>query len=273
MRTGPVRMGVVGFLASLLSAVTLYAQDAPSGALQTNGEGELSKIDEELTSCTNDLAQCTESLSLCRGQCGNGVAEFQEQCDGPDRRSQTCNSLSKGALPYGLVGCTSECTWDMRGCTIERFVNNRDGTITDQQTRLMWEQKTHEQPSQFHRRGHVPRFEVGDPCVGLVHWVDGACTWFETTTAWVTRLNQQRFAGYTDWRVPTVSELVTLVDYRRTNPALDPIFAIATDDGYWSATEVSADPDHAWVVDYITGRVFFSQKTLKAHVRAVRGGF
>jgi hypothetical protein len=107
----------------------------------------------------------------------------------------------------------------------------------------------------------------------MLHGVNGVCTWFATMNVWIARLNAERFAGYTDWRVPTVQELLTIVDYKRAYPAIDPLFTLAKDDGYWSATEVVFSMDHAWGVDYTTGRVFFAQKTLTGHVRAVRGGF
>ena len=48
--------------------------------------------------------------------CGNDTAEYQEQCDGPDLRSQNCTGLGLG-YTGGVLGCLGDCTWDTSGCT------------------------------------------------------------------------------------------------------------------------------------------------------------
>lgn len=70
--------------------------------------------------------------------CGNTNSEVGEECDGLDLNSQTCQSA--GFL-YGTLAC-SACALDTTGCTDTRYQDNGDGTVTDRQTNLMWEQKT-----------------------------------------------------------------------------------------------------------------------------------
>jgi hypothetical protein len=48
------------------------------------------------------------------GACGNGRVEGGELCDGAELRGQTCASLG---LLSGSLGCTSDCRYDIGGCT------------------------------------------------------------------------------------------------------------------------------------------------------------
>ena len=80
------------------------------------------------------------------------------------------------------------------------FVDNGDGTITDEATGLMWAQS--------------------DSGVGM--------TWEEALT-WVQQMNEENYLGYSDWRLPNAKELQSLVDYTRSpdttdSAAIDPVF-------------------------------------------------
>jgi len=77
------------------------------------------------------------------------------------------------------------------------FVDNRNETVTDKATGLMWQ------------KGGSSK----------------AMTWMEARE-YVNKLNKQGFAGYSDWRVPTVEELATLMEssWKNGDLFLDPIF-------------------------------------------------
>ena len=120
------------------------------------------------------------------------------------------------------------------------FVDNDDGTISDQATGLMWAK--------------------ADNGNGL-NWGD-ALQYAENST----------LAGYTDWRLPNVKELQSIVDYSRApgatdaaneGPAIDPMFECtaivneAGDDDYgysWTSTSAhftSGEPFYyAWYVAF-----------------------
>ena len=101
------------------------------------------------------------------------------------------------------------------------FHDNGDGTIGDRATGLAWS-KT-------------------DSGQGM-NWQDAlAC---------VQKKNAEKFLGHDDWRMPSVKELQSIVDYTRSpdtsqSPAIDPIFSCTTITNeahqadypfYWSAT-------------------------------------
>jgi hypothetical protein len=90
-------------------------------------------------------------------------------------------------------------------------------------------------------------------------------------------------AGFDDWRAPNVHELLSIVHYGRTSPAVDAafLFTITGDDvdgvrpgsSYWSSTSSNINPRQAWVVNFDQGDHFVIDKTVARAVRAVRGGY
>jgi hypothetical protein len=101
------------------------------------------------------------------------------------------------------------------------FHDNGDGTITDRATGLMWSK--------------------ADSGQGM-NWRDAL--------AWAQKKNAEKFLGHDDWRLPSVKELQSIVDYTRSpetthTPAIDPSFHCTriTNEArqadypyYWSAT-------------------------------------
>lgn len=97
----------------------------------------------------------------------------------------------------------------VRGSTgygVNDFVNNGDGTVTDQAAGLMWMK---------YDSGY---FKAGDNRDGKLDWRQ-ALVWAENL----------EYAGYSDWRLPNAKELQGIVDYMRSpcqtaSPAIDPVF-------------------------------------------------
>lgn len=105
------------------------------------------------------------------------------------------------------------------------FVDNGDSTITDNATGLMWAQN-----------------DSGSDAPDGLNW--------EEALAYVETQNAANYLGYSDWRLPNIKELHSILDYSRSpdttnSAAIDPLFnatavtneAGQTDYGfYWSGT-------------------------------------
>ncbi|HEX7406971.1 MAG TPA: DUF1566 domain-containing protein [Candidatus Binatia bacterium] len=82
--------------------------------------------------------------------------------------------------------------------------------------------------------------------------------------------------GHTDWRLPTIAELKTILlsPYPcSTSPCIDQtVFGPTQSYIYWSATTVAGTPDGAWGVFFHDGYVNYGGKPSGYYVRAVRSG-
>jgi len=153
-----------------------------------------------------------------------------------------------------------------------RFTDNRDGTITDTKSGLQWEKKSND--SSIHDQDNTYTWSTGSPFNP-----DGTAF-----TSFLTTLNSAPcFAGHCDWRLPSVTELQSLVDYGRFAPAIDAVFNTGCKPGctvltcsctvldyYWSVPTLADLPGFAWNVDFNYGYVNGFEKTLSYSVRAVR---
>jgi len=164
------------------------------------------------------------------------------------------------------------------------YVDNGDGTITDTQTGLMWEKLAAD---------------------GSIHDKNNQYSWAYTFASKLAALNDGGgFAGHTDWRVPNVNELQTLVDYGRSNPAVSAAFDTGCVPGctvltcsctrsteeisfppflsstYCSSTTFQGSPNEWWAVEFHSGNTYRVSKgppqgqipAGSCAVRAVRGG-
>ncbi len=128
------------------------------------------------------------------------------------------------------------------------YTNHGDGTVTDNVTGLMW-----------------PQDDMSAGCFN-----GQTATW----TAALDYCEGLTFAGYNDWRLPNIRELLSLGDYGYTGPAMDPTVFTNSESGryYWTSTPCD-DDQYAWSVQSYDFATWAGHKTIHAlYIRAVRGG-
>ena len=106
---------------------------------------------------------------------------------------------------------------------------------------------------------------------------NGQMSWLNALD-FVSGINDETYplcgAGYTDWRLPNVRELDSLIDCGQYNPALpsgNP-FANLQSYYYWSSTTYESSTGVAWGVRMGDGYVYSLGKTITPYVWPVRGG-
>ena len=120
------------------------------------------------------------------------------------------------------------------------FVDNGDGTVTDNNTKLMWQQG-----------------ENGD-----MNW-----------EAALTCCENLELAEYDDWRLPNVKELVSITEETIYNPAIDTRYFSGTySTNYWSSSTDVSNTSYAWFLFSFSGYVSYHPKTVSYYVRCVRVG-
>jgi len=120
------------------------------------------------------------------------------------------------------------------------FKDNGNGTITDQATGLMWQKSGTDKVIKY-----------------------------EEAKDYIRELNRKGFAGYSDWRLPTVDELKTLLKPKEMNGDLyiDPIF---DNKQRWCWTSDIRSSGVAWRVAFSGGHVSWNRLYYDDYVRSVR---
>lgn len=138
-----------------------------------------------------------------------------------------------------------------------RFTTNPDGTVTDNLTDLVWLQDA--------------------DCFGQVNWQGALDAVMDLNDGLTTCVNYT--AGtFDDWRLANIKELLSLVDYDETGPALHsshPFLNVQLH-FYWSSTTLRANPGvRAWGVFMDGGSGAFVEKVVATDrfAWAVRGGY
>jgi len=93
------------------------------------------------------------------------------------------------------------------------------------------------------------------------------------TEKYVQAVNATNLCGSNDWRFPARKTLHSIIDYSRSDVAVDSdYFPYAGNDSYWSSSPGAYGIDFAWFVFFSFGSVDLSFKANAGHVRLVRGG-
>jgi hypothetical protein len=171
-----------------------------------------------------------------------------------------CWSFSGSVIPCPGTGQDGEFR---TGASLS-YTDNGDGTITDHNTGLMWEKKSDD---------------------GSIHDKGTEYSWGEAFRVFIAGLNAEGFAGYTDWRLPNVRELQTIVNFDHFEPSVSPAFNNGCVPGctvltcsctgsasYWSSSTSMRDPRAWWYVGFFIGGAGVDGPTQRDRVRAVRGG-
>jgi hypothetical protein len=78
-------------------------------------------------------------------------------------------------------------------------------------------------------------------------------------------------AGYDDWRLPSRIELISIVDFTRSTPAIDSdVFAGVPTSIFWTASPIAGVPGMAMNVNMELGSVYFGDVSTPLSVCCVR---
>ena len=136
-----------------------------------------------------------------------------------------------------------------------RYGDTGDGTVIDYDTGLQWEKKT--------GISVLDSFVCIRPddqphCVLDTFTFSEALLYVNASANGSVRTDVfDGFAGHSDWRLPSVTELQTILlapSPCAARPCIDPVFGPTAPDIYWSVTTVAGDPGNVWDV------VFFNAK-------------
>jgi len=212
----------------------------------------------------------------CRWQLYRAANKYERCLD----RATYEDKMTRCRIRYTAVWPKLLKKYPGTSCDAARFVDNGDGTVTDNLTTLVWEKKT-----------TAPGSGTNAPDR---HDVDNTYTWTSgdadvtdedgtVFTDFLADLNSGAgFAGANGWRLPTRDQLTTILLPQEfpctTSPCLDSIFGSDAGSAYWTSETSGATfglpSAYALRVKTDDGSLFvMGSKTAASYVRAVRGGF
>lgn len=131
------------------------------------------------------------------------------------------------------------------------FTDNGNGTVTDSATGLVWQKCSYGQNTT-------------------------SCSGSASTLIWssaITYCEGLTLGGRSDWRLPNVNELRSIVDYTKSTVlAVDTTAFPNTQSGnYWSSSTYGLNTPNAWGIGFLDGKVEFNGKPADNYVRCVTG--
>lgn len=100
----------------------------------------------------------------------------------------------------------------------QKFSIQKNGTVIDTENHLMWMQKDYD----AYEGKHLPNY-----------------TWSEANE-WCKSINKSNFGGYSDWRLPTVSEYKTLFRTAASRKMVNNAFILKNKEyAYWTCRKLN----------------------------------
>ena len=138
------------------------------------------------------------------------------------------------------------------------FTVHNDGTVTHNTTGLMWKVCSEGQT-----------WNAGD----------SSCSGSASTHTWQQALQIPQtlnvgggYAGHSDWRLPNLKELKSIVELQCSYPAINAAVFSNIPAFYWSSSPSAYGGNHAWGVDFASGYGRYDYRNYYNYVRLVRNG-
>ena len=156
----------------------------------------------------------------------------------PVSNAQTCNDYIPESTPASA------------------FVDHGDSTVSDSRTGLMWQ-----------------KCLAGLSGEGCLEGSPAVYTWQEALQLAESINSSGGLAGYTDWRLPSIKELTSIVELKCGDPSINlTVFPNQISSVVWSGSAFAWDSNCAWFVNFNFGDDHFPSRSNFIYVRLVRGG-
>jgi hypothetical protein len=127
------------------------------------------------------------------------------------------------------------------------FIRDSSGVVVDTSTRLIWQDTYNDNSGE----------------IKMATWQDA-----------LIYCEELSLGGSSDWRLPNINELFSIVDITKYDPTISSVFIHNYSshyyDEYWSSTTYVFNSSHAWDVGFFSGYQKYDNKSNKNNVRCVR---
>ncbi len=171
----------------------------------------------------------------------------------PDSGQTKCY---QAVSPYSEIPCTGTGQDGAYNINPMSYTDNGNGTVTDNNTSLMWQKEDNNQ---------------------TYNWYQASGSYDSTYNPSAHNVCRSLNVGdYTDWRLPSMKELVSIVDFGvgGFEPTIKEEYFPGTSlSYYWTSTDVAGSTEWARGVSFWTANIGgFTKDYHSNYVRCVRGG-
>ncbi|CAM4129925.1 hypothetical protein F901_03012 [Acinetobacter dispersus] len=206
-------------------------------------------------------------------QCGNLYQNFL-----------ACDAISLGSL-YGL-----EQDAEIKAGQPMSYIllkQNGEECVKDNVTGLIWEQKTiggglrdaNQAYTWYNSNNNNNGGFAGSEKIQASTSIKKDCNLSKCNTeAYIAALNTAKYCGYNNWRLPTRTELISIIDYGHAYKSINPIFTNTRAGNFWtnasypgySYITFTSDNSEAWSINFWEGGTRADKKDSLQLIRAVR---
>jgi len=236
-----------------------------------------------MTSSVTTTAPWNPSVSVIKDNTSSSsviLALSASDDDGVTGYYASQSTSAPAASDSGWVAVTSTTSYSdnisftFPNGSLNSYPDNTSFTFsTGDETVFVWFQDTVNNIS-FPAKSPLSFYDTAvDPATGLM-WQredDGTMRNWSNAGSYCSNLS---LAGYSDWRLPTKDELVSIVDTSFGSPTINTdVFPNTQPSRYWSSTSYASNTTYAWDVSFLDGDVNADAKTNSNSnvVRCVRG--
>jgi hypothetical protein len=179
----------------------------------------------------------------------------------PDTGQTKCY---QAVSPYSEIPCTGTGQDGAYDINPMSFTDNGNGTITDNNTGLIWQKCSVGQNNDASCSGTAATY----------NWYQASGTTNASYNAATLNICGSLALAGGGWRLPSKKELMNIVDYSIPYPGptiQQTRFPNTAASSYWSSTTSATDPNVAWDVYFNAGYVYLNGRNDSYYVRCVRG--
>ena len=176
--------------------------------------------------------------------------------------TQYSGKKDDGYYKLGVVKDYTVLTGGQFSGTVDIVLNAKTHVLSNE---CVWDNNTKKMWARY-----VPDGDIGPGGDGRLYWIDDVND--EDIFDFVDQANLKRLGGFSDWRVPNVVEMASLINYGTDTPSIDTVaFPSSQPFPHWTGTTHNGLTTYAWNIDFIDGNCVKVEKAvIKSFCRLIR---